>query len=79
MLMRCSNPHFAGWKDYGGRGIQVCDRWMQFENFLADMGQRPPGKSLDRINNDGNYEPSNCKWSTPKEQANNRRKRLAHA
>ena len=71
---RCNNPNVPNWVDYGGRGIKVCDRWLDsFENFLADMGERPDGTTIDRINNDGNYEPGNCKWSTPKEQSNNRR------
>lgn len=62
-------------KDYGGRGISVCKRWNRFENFLADMGRRPSSRhSLDRIRVNGNYTPSNCKWSTPEEQANNQRR-----
>lgn len=69
MRQRCLNPRGDKWKWYGGRGISVCERWNDFSNFLEDMGERPIGKTLDRKNSDGNYEPTNCKWSTPKEQA----------
>lgn len=75
MRTRCVNSKRRDWKDYGGRGIKVCDRWMNsFENFLADMGLRPAETSLDRINVDGDYEPSNCRWATATEQRGNQRK-----
>jgi hypothetical protein len=77
MRQRCFNPRAKKFPDYGARGITVCDRWRcSFPNFLADMGPRAgKGYSLERVNNDGNYEPGNCKWATAKEQSNNRRPR----
>lgn len=73
MLSRCSNSKLKAYKYYGARGIKVCESWLKFENFLNDMGSKPDGLSIDRINNDGNYEPSNCRWATNKEQLINRR------
>jgi hypothetical protein len=78
MVYRCTVKTHKQFRDYGGRGITVCDRWKRsFSNFLHDMGARPKGMYLDRKNNDLGYSPSNCKWSTPTESANNtRRNRL---
>jgi hypothetical protein len=75
MLDRCTNPNHVYFRLYGGRGITVCDRWRSFENFLADMGLRPEGRSLDRVDPDGIYEPTNCRWATAVEQRRNRRDR----
>lgn len=74
MRNRCRKPSNKDYPNYGGRGITVCARWLNsFENFILDMGPKPLGMTIDRIENDGNYEPGNCKWSTSVEQSHNRR------
>lgn len=76
---RCRNPNTRWFYLYGGRGIKICKRWEVYENFLADMGERPPGTTLDRINPNKGYSPTNCRWATPTVQSANRRTRRARA
>ena len=73
MRQRCNNPKHPRYKDYGGRGIKVCKRWDDFRKFYADMGPRPKGKTLDRMNVNGNYCAANCRWATDKQQRANKR------
>ena len=68
MIQRCTNPKKERYKNYGGRGIKICEEWFTFKNFLTDMGPRPSGKTLDRKNNSGNYTKNNCRWATSAEQ-----------
>jgi hypothetical protein len=75
MMDRCNDSHNPSYKHYGGRGIKVCERWHNFDNFASDIGQRPVGMTLDRKDNNKGYEPSNVRWATPSEQAMNRRPR----
>jgi hypothetical protein len=76
MKQRCRNENHVSYPYYGGRGIEVCESWSIFENFLADMGERPTGMWIDRIDSDGDYEPGNCRWATPLKNIENRTSRM---
>ena len=73
MKDRCLNPNHSSYANYGGRGVRVCERWLAFEGFLADMGERPSGTSIDRLDSNGGYKPGNCRWADAKTQGRNRR------
>lgn len=75
MRQRCGNPNHRSYGNYGGLGVTVCERWNDFANFLEDMGERPEGMTIDRIDVEGHYEPGNCKWSTKSEQELNKRRK----
>lgn len=78
MLQRCKNPSSNSFKNYGAKGVTICDRWLDFNNFLVDMGERPKDTTIDRINNSKGYSPDNCRWATKKEQAINRKSTLLY-
>lgn len=79
MKYRCLNPNSRSYKAYGGAGVKICAEWMTFEGFFKDMGERPEGMTLDRIDPNGNYEPGNCRWADKKTQSNNKRKEKCDA